>query len=49
MSSSSPLNDKILSLVAYQSVMSSQAPLNRQIAKSHLFTYCYVHLIISKQ
>jgi len=35
MSNSSPLNDKIPSLVASQSVTSLR-PLNRQIAKSHL-------------
>jgi len=34
MSSLSPLNDKILSLVAFQSIMSSSLPLNWQIAKS---------------
>ena len=37
MSSSSPLNDKILSLVASQSVTSLR-PLNQQIAKSHPFS-----------
>jgi len=36
MSSLSPLNDKISSLVASQSVM-SMSPLNGQITKSHLF------------
>jgi len=48
MSKSSPLNDKIPNLVASHSGMSSQSPLNRQIAKSPLFVYCYVQYVTSE-
>ena len=59
MTSSSPLNDKILSLVASQSVMYSLSPLNRHIAKSpfclllclvrHLWTVNTPSLVISNR